>query len=389
MTARILGTFLLVSLFGSAPAAATWTADIYRKNVSAVVRITATVATPNGLDASEIGNGVVISRFGHVLSCNHVVPSDAQRITAQFQDNTTVTLSVVQRDEIRDLILLRFDTSEMRRPVVLGNSARATPGMQLALLGFPANQPGVQIVDGLLRSSDTWTTTLPLTFGDSGSPVFGTDGTVIGIAAAGYPGLERATKIIPINDAAQFCIRIRLCRSVSTFPGANDNDLAFSSDFLLSAPLMTYSDGIANLNAFGVAYSFTIARTNSAGIQVGYSLPAFLGTTFDDQPDATELVDEGIVYAGRFSRASLSERVSVAWLAGGGLLFTRVDGVRANDVFVQKNAAGVIGGEARVRLWKGMYFSSRITAAFTKRDRYKEMMFFGGFGLGYESLAVR
>jgi hypothetical protein len=46
-----------------------------------------------------------------------------------------------------------------------------------------------------------WQTTLPLNYGNSGSPVFHTDGNVVAIAVGGRDDLNSVTYVIPINFA--------------------------------------------------------------------------------------------------------------------------------------------------------------------------------------------
>ena len=117
------------------------------------------------------------------------------------------------RDPSIDLALLQLDP----RPeggewstVRVGNSSNFAVGAPLIGLGFgssgdiaivPPGQKTAQntIVDGVMKP--WWQTNLSLNPGNSGGPIFGQLGTVVGIAVAKNDAAQLVTYVIPINFA--------------------------------------------------------------------------------------------------------------------------------------------------------------------------------------------
>lgn len=159
----------------------------------------------------SLGSGTVISSDGYILTNAHVV-KDADRITVRFNDHREKPATLVGMDERSDVALLKVDAKDL--PVAhLGDSDTLEVGEWVLAIGSPfglEHTATAGIVSALGRNlpSDTYVpfiqTDVAVNPGNSGGPLFNTDGEVVGINSqiysktGGYMGLSFA---IPINVA--------------------------------------------------------------------------------------------------------------------------------------------------------------------------------------------
>ncbi|HKK05512.1 MAG TPA: DegQ family serine endoprotease [Gammaproteobacteria bacterium] len=159
----------------------------------------------------SLGSGFIISSDGYILTNNHVV-KNADSIIVQLSNHRELPAKLVGADERTDIALLKIKATDLPT-VTIGDSDKLQVGQWVLAIGSPF---GLQysatqgIVSALGRSlpSDTYVpfiqTDAAVNPGNSGGPLFNTDGQVIGINAeiysntGGYMGLSFA---IPINVA--------------------------------------------------------------------------------------------------------------------------------------------------------------------------------------------
>lgn len=139
------------------------------------------------------GSGFIIRADGLVLTNYHVI-EESLSITARLHDGDTATATVVGRDPLGDVALLRLATKRPLPVVPLGNSAAARLGELVVAIGSPLGFEHTitlgmlsgkkrhflrsGIVGGFLQ------TDAPLTTGNSGGPLINMRGEVIGINTA-------------------------------------------------------------------------------------------------------------------------------------------------------------------------------------------------------------
>ena len=130
---------------------------------------------------------------GYVITARHVV-RQAWPLVVRMSDGTVQALTLVGADETSDLALLAIDAAgalqlpAMRQPelgdVLFAGGTAFGLGVQvvsgevtrpIAWLGEPAPRPFIQ-------------TDLPIVSGASGGPVFGAEGTFVGLASFVYSG---------------------------------------------------------------------------------------------------------------------------------------------------------------------------------------------------------
>lgn len=166
---------------------------------------------PHEEKVQSLGSGFIISSDGYILTNNHVV-KNADRIVVQLSDRRELRAKLIGADERTDVALLKVNAKDLPT-VKIGDSSKLQVGQWVLAIGSPF---GLQysatqgIVSALGRSlpSDTYVpfiqTDAAVNPGNSGGPLFDTDGEVIGINSqiysntGGFMGLSFA---IPINVA--------------------------------------------------------------------------------------------------------------------------------------------------------------------------------------------
>jgi putative serine protease PepD len=195
-------------------------AAVYSSSAAGVVDITArgVSATPDGSGSGTAsGTGFLIDAQGHVLTADHVV-TGASSITVRFQDGTTRTANVVGTDSSTDAAVLSINPSGLTlHPLTLGSSRSLAVGDALAVIGDPFQYDRslstgvVSALDRTIQAPNGFTvahaiqTDAALNPGNSGGPVLGANGRVVGIAdqiATGGSSTESYTGVgfaVPID----------------------------------------------------------------------------------------------------------------------------------------------------------------------------------------------
>lgn len=250
---------------------------------------------PSPREGAGFGSGFIISKDGYVLTNHHVI-DNASKITVSLQDRSEYTAKLIGSDSRTDIALLKIEAKDL--PIVtLGNSDDLKVGQWVLAIGSPfgfeytATQG---IVSALSRSLPDGTyvpfiqTDVAVNPGNSGGPLFSTDGKVIGInsqiytRSGGYMGLSFA---IPINVVKDITQQLKENGRVSRGwlgVAIQDVDQSLAESFGLNKPKgALISDvtpdspaGRAKLKAGDVILSY-----NSHQITRSSDLPPFVGTT--------------------------------------------------------------------------------------------------------------
>ena len=165
------------------------------------------------------GSGFIISDDGYIVTNAHVV-DNAVDIRVSMQDRSSYQAELVGLDKRTDVAVLKIEAEDL--PVAkLGDSDKVKVGQWVLAIGSPfgfeytATQG---IVSAVARSlpDDTYVpfiqTDVAVNPGNSGGPLFDTDGRVVGVnsqiysRSGGYMGLSFA---IPINVAMDIVDQLR------------------------------------------------------------------------------------------------------------------------------------------------------------------------------------
>jgi S1-C subfamily serine protease len=210
--------------------------QIYRDSAPGVVQITTTsiqtvepdpFLSPFGFPEQQqqqaLGSGFVIDKSGHIVTNAHVV-ENAQTIEVSFSNRDSVKAKLVGRDLSTDLAVLKVDVdSRALTPLGLGNSDRVQVGDSVVAIGNPLGlerSVTAGIVSALHRPltapndftiDDVIQTDAAINSGNSGGPLIGANGKVIGVntaiatgntGARGNIGIGFAVPVNTVRDVA-------------------------------------------------------------------------------------------------------------------------------------------------------------------------------------------
>ena len=144
--------------------------------------------------ATSLGSGFIIDASGYIVTNSHVI-ADAVEITVLLHDNTSLNAKVIGKDSKTDLALLRVEP-KIRLPFVsFGDSDQVRVGDWVLAIGNPYGLGG-SVTAGIISArardlrngpyDDFFQTDAAINLGNSGGPLFNTDGQVIGINTAIY-----------------------------------------------------------------------------------------------------------------------------------------------------------------------------------------------------------
>jgi len=176
-------------------------ASIYARTapglVDVTVQATTTVDTPFGAEEqheTDQGSGMVIDGRGDILTAAHVV-AGANSVSVAFANGVTRGAKVLGADYSTDVSVLRVSPEGLTlRPVTLGSDRLLAVGDPVGVIGDPLgfdrslSTGVVSALDRTIEAPDGFTiahaiqTDAALNPGNSGGPVLGGHGQVIGIA---------------------------------------------------------------------------------------------------------------------------------------------------------------------------------------------------------------
>jgi S1-C subfamily serine protease len=149
-----------------------------------------------------IGSGFVLDGQGHVATNAHVIRTNppaldpVETVYVEFADGNRVEAEVVGDDLFSDVALLKIEPRGLTlTPLELGRSSDLTVGEPVAAIGSPFGERqslSVGVISALDRSIESLTsfktedaiqTDAAINHGNSGGPLIGRDGRVIGINA--------------------------------------------------------------------------------------------------------------------------------------------------------------------------------------------------------------
>jgi S1-C subfamily serine protease len=195
--------------------------DVFQKVHPSVVNIAATTLSYNFwmqiVPSVGQGSGFIIDKRGYILTNNHVV-ENAQKIIVTLSDGQKLSATLVGRDAISDIAVIKIGEENVDNVANLGDSDRLKVGQKAIAIGNPfglGHTLTTGIVSALNRSIITGEnvqidnliqTDTAINPGNSGGPLLNSSGEVIGIntviysLSGGYEGIGFA---IPINKAKE------------------------------------------------------------------------------------------------------------------------------------------------------------------------------------------
>jgi serine protease Do len=185
---------------------------------------------PREFRQNSLGTGFIIDADGLILTNNHVVEQTTE-IKVKLSNNREYLATIVGRDPLTDLALVRIHPDQSLQPLAFGNSDRVEVGDWVLAIGNPYGlgntvtagivsakyrQIGAGVYDNFIQT-DT-----PINPGNSGGPLLNMAGEVIGINTAIFTETGGSVGIgfaIPINMATDLLPQLRKGRVVRGWLG--------------------------------------------------------------------------------------------------------------------------------------------------------------------------
>jgi len=164
--------------------------DVYREASQAILRISDGQRT--------VGSGFIYSPEGHILTAHHVI-AQMDEIYAVFPDGRVFPASLVGSCAFSDVAVLELDSVSVFEPPKISDSSAIKIGDPVAAIGSPfdlAESLNTGVVSQVNRFADIeyggqvrWVANLiqfdaAVNSGNSGGPLFDSDGGVIGLVIA-------------------------------------------------------------------------------------------------------------------------------------------------------------------------------------------------------------
>ena len=339
------------------------------------------------------GSGFVLSSDGYIVTNAHVVDNAAE-ISVEFPNRRGYPAELVGADDRTDIALLKIDANDLPT-VTLGDSSDLNVGQWVLAIGSPfgfeytATQG---IVSALSRSLPDGNyvpfiqTDVAVNPGNSGGPLFDTDGRVVGVnsqiysRSGGYQGLSFA---IPVNVVKNVTAQLQKKGFVSRgWLGVviQNVDQNLAESFGMDRPrgaLVSKVTPNSPASEAGVMTGDIILSFNGQNVARSSNLPPMVGSTVVGEPAQmtvlrngdevaldvviAELAEDREVVPGRPSSPKADERLgmsiapltdeqrSESGIEEGGVLITGVDpngvaalaGIRAGDVLMSFNQTPV------------------------------------------------
>jgi S1-C subfamily serine protease len=267
--------------------------------------------------ARAAGTGMVISSSGEVLTNNHVVNGATSIKVTIVSTGATYTATVVGTDPTDDVAVLQLQNASGLQTVQIGDSSTVAAADQVTVVGnaggvggTPSAATGTVVATGqsLTASDESGANAETLTdmieinaaviSGDSGGPLYDSDGKVIGMDTAASSGRtfgggaavsSTVAYAIPINRALSIAAKIESGHETSTIHIGNPAFLGISS-----------VDTVRGVVVAGVADGSPAAR---AGLSAGDVITSVGGTAVQSA--------EGVSSA--IKSHSPGDRVTVTW----------------------------------------------------------------------------
>ena len=139
----------------------------------------------DGDTLSPVGTGSVILKENLILTCAHCVPCDVRLFARNAAEDVVCSTTTVFRSDPLDIAMLKTRKSIGCR-VPLGNSELGCPGDRVFTIGFPLSVTEHTLVAGHIASvtDDYFRVAASFNAGNSGGPLFNSDGEQIGVVNA-------------------------------------------------------------------------------------------------------------------------------------------------------------------------------------------------------------
>jgi serine protease Do len=206
--------------------------DIYTMACTQVVSITTESDIAGSIFGSTLpgssttvvaGSGFIISGDGYILTNYHVVEtaySNNLQLKVILNGGAEYEANVIGFDKNNDVALIKIDVNGLN-PAIIANSDAINVGQTIYAVGNPFGELVYTMTEGIISARDrdvsvegkminTFQFSAAVNSGNSGGPVYNTNGEVIGIVTAKpmRSSVEGIGFAIPINDAIGIAVEL-------------------------------------------------------------------------------------------------------------------------------------------------------------------------------------
>ncbi|MBQ3405548.1 MAG: trypsin-like peptidase domain-containing protein [Oscillospiraceae bacterium] len=261
--------------------------QIYDMACDQVVGISSSGTTTNVFGQTSsyatAGSGFIISEDGYIMTNYHVIEYAAlygADLKVLLHNGDEYSAEIVGYYQDNDIAIIKIDATGIK-PVTFGNSDTMVVGQTVYCVGNPLGELDFSMSSGIISAFDRIITTEKSTSvnmfqfdaavnsGNSGGPVYDSNGNVLGVVTAKYKdsGVEGLGFAIPINDATKIASDLIAYGSVSeAYLGVVVSDVS-SDASKYGSPMGAYIDSVTE----GLA-------AEKAGLQAGDIITAIDGT---------------------------------------------------------------------------------------------------------------
>jgi putative serine protease PepD len=205
-------------------------APVADKVLPSVVTISATAAGGGG---GGTGSGEVIKSDGYILTNNHVIATAANggKVEVLFSDGAAAAATIVGRDTLTDLAVLKVTPPRDLKVIALGSSASAQVGQPVVALGAPLGLSGT-VTSGIVSALDRTIevpaeddksallvsaiqTDAAINPGNSGGALVNCTGELIGVPSAGATVPSASGESAGGSIGLGFAIPVDVAKTVS------------------------------------------------------------------------------------------------------------------------------------------------------------------------------
>lgn len=243
---------------------------------------------------SSLGSGFIIDQNGYILTNNHVIEK-ADEVVVTLLDKRRLPAKIVGRDKTLDLALLQLKGGRSHdvKPTTLGSSEKVRIGESVFAIGNPF---GLQhtVTAGIISAKNRsigigpfdnfLQTDASINFGNSGGPLFGFSGEVIGINTAINAQGQGLGFAIPIDEAKAHLDELKnygyIVRSWLGILGEN------------ITPALQYHYNLPVDHGIVVVQLHSRGPALRSGLKIGDIITAFNGTDVKERADVQRLLSK-------------------------------------------------------------------------------------------------
>jgi S1-C subfamily serine protease len=167
----------------------------YNQIQSSVIRVLAMTGQGVNQQIVSSGTGVLIDNGTKAITCSHCVVPNTITVGVLSGQNNGQIANVIFNDPIMDIAVLEFQQT-LGQGVVLGNSNIVAVGQEAFVVGFPSHTTTISAlganIAGFENNNGTQLIMIDasVNHGNSGGPLFNSNGELIGIVNAKFGNLS-------------------------------------------------------------------------------------------------------------------------------------------------------------------------------------------------------